>query len=81
LFTGRKNQIRVQFAEIGHPIVGDQKYGHVEVVTGKRMFLHAAELTIKHPFSKEQMTFKAPIHPAFDAMLTGKREPKEKNRK
>ena len=80
LFTGRKNQIRAQFAEIGHPVVGDKKYGNVPVVTGKRLFLHAAELTIKHPHSKDKMTFKAPVPPAFDAMLTGKRERKEKNK-
>jgi tRNA pseudouridine32 synthase/23S rRNA pseudouridine746 synthase/23S rRNA pseudouridine1911/1915/1917 synthase len=80
LFTGRKNQIRAQFAEIGHPVVGDRKYGNVEVVTGKRLFLHAAELSIIHPFSKEKITFTAKVPPAFDAMLTGKREPKVKNR-
>ncbi len=79
LFTGRKNQIRAQFAEMGHPVVGDRKYGHVEVVTGKRLFLHAAEMTIKHPFTKENITFNAPVPPAFEAMLTGKREPKAKN--
>ncbi|WFB35131.1 RluA family pseudouridine synthase [Kiritimatiellota bacterium B12222] len=79
LFTGRKNQIRAQFAEIGHPVVGDRKYGHVEVVTGKRLFLHAEKLTITHPFSKEKITFTAPVPPAFEAMLTGKREPKAKN--
>jgi len=80
LFTGRKNQIRAQFAEIGHPVVGDRKYGNVEVVTGKRLFLHAAQLHITHPFTKEKITFNAPVPPAFEALLTGKREPKAKNK-
>lgn len=80
LFTGRKNQIRAQFADIGHPVVGDRKYGALPVVTGKRLFLHAAELRITHPFTKQPMTLKAPVPAAFEAMLTGQREPKEKNR-
>jgi len=57
LLTGRKNQIRVHLAEKGHPVVGDKMYG--EKGKGvKRLALHAASLTILHPFSKEEMTFK-----------------------
>lgn len=44
LETGRKNQIRVQFAHAGHPIVGDVKYGGKKA---DRLYLHSAELKVK----------------------------------
>ncbi|MCK4508699.1 MAG: RluA family pseudouridine synthase [Desulfuromonadales bacterium] len=56
LLTGRKNQIRVHFAEKGHPVAGDKKYGQGEVVS-KRLALHARSISFIHPFSKRQMTF------------------------
>ena len=57
LYTGRHHQIRVQLSSRGHSIYGDQKYGgrgH-----GKQLCLWAYELTILHPITKEEMTFKA----------------------
>lgn len=57
LETGRKNQIRVSFAHIGHPILGDTKYGNKD--SGKRLYLHAKELTFTHPVSGKEMTFSA----------------------
>ncbi len=60
LETGRKNQIRVQMQQIGHPIVGDKKYGS-EINPIKRMALHANELVFIHPGTKERMEFKSPI--------------------
>ena len=56
LHTGRHHQIRVQLANQGHSIYGDQKYGTRG--RGKQICLWAYELTIKHPISKEEMTFK-----------------------
>jgi len=44
LKTGRKNQIRVHFAEHGHPVVGDEKYGGPKA---KRLYLHALRLRVK----------------------------------
>ncbi|MBR4523459.1 MAG: RNA pseudouridine synthase [Kiritimatiellae bacterium] len=44
LETGRKNQIRVQFAHAGHPIVGDEKYGAQKA---DRLYLHATQLKVK----------------------------------
>ncbi len=44
LETGRKNQIRVQFAHAGHPIVGDEKYGGHKA---DRLYLHATQLKVK----------------------------------
>ena len=57
LHTGRHHQIRVQFSSRDHSIYGDQKYGgrgH-----GKQICLWAYELTINHPITKEEMTFKS----------------------
>ena len=56
LHTGRHHQIRVQLSNLGHSIFGDQKYG--KRGRGKQIALWAYELTIKHPITKEEMTFK-----------------------
>lgn len=56
LLTGRKHQIRVHFAEKGHPVAGDRKYGDGPLVS-KRLALHARSISFLHPFSKKQMTF------------------------
>jgi 23S rRNA pseudouridine1911/1915/1917 synthase len=59
LLTGRKHQIRVQFADRGHAVIGDIKYG-----AAKQSFhgiaLHAWSLTIVHPTKATAMTFRAP---------------------
>ena len=56
LHTGRHHQIRVQLSNFGHSIFGDQKYGTRG--QGKQIALWAYELTINHPITKEEMTFK-----------------------
>lgn len=56
LHTGRHHQIRVQLAGINHSICGDQKYGTRG--RGKQICLWAYELTLYHPTTKEEMTFK-----------------------
>ena len=56
LHTGRHHQIRVQLANAGHSIFGDQKYG--KRGQGKQIALWAYELTIEHPITKEEITFK-----------------------
>lgn len=58
LETGRKNQIRAQALEAGHPIVGDLKYGKTK---GSRLFLHAYRLEFIHPVSGKKMAFKSPV--------------------
>ena len=63
LFTGRKNQIRVHLSEKGHPVVGDKMYGRRDKSI-KRLALHAVSLTISHPFTQDNMSFKAD-HPAY----------------
>ncbi len=69
LLTGRKNQIRVHLAGIGHPIVGDTKYGK-EDDSQPRMALHARSISFKHPFSGKQLTFESEV-PLFFATLVG----------
>ncbi|WP_252502509.1 RluA family pseudouridine synthase [Sporosarcina sp. Marseille-Q4943] len=64
LETGRKNQIRVHMEEIGHPVVGDKKYGST-VNPIKRLGLHATALTIVHPVTKEVMKFESAIPSSF----------------
>lgn len=66
--TGRKNQIRVHLRENGHPIVGDEKYGQKETPIG-RLGLHAYQLTFKHPFSKKEMSFVAPMPKEFTSLF------------
>ena len=60
LLTGRKNQIRVHMADIGHPVVGDGKYGHQDN-PGGRMCLHAFKLAFHHPVTGELLDFETPI--------------------
>ncbi|KKU38064.1 MAG: Pseudouridine synthase [Candidatus Azambacteria bacterium GW2011_GWB2_46_37] len=59
--TGRMHQLRVHFAFIGHPIVGDQKYGlKKDRLLLNRQFLHASELTLKLP-NGQTKTFKSDL--------------------
>jgi tRNA pseudouridine32 synthase/23S rRNA pseudouridine746 synthase/23S rRNA pseudouridine1911/1915/1917 synthase len=68
LLTGRKNQIRVHFAEQGCPVAGDKVYGEKEKGI-KRLALHSASITILHPHKKEKMTFEAKVPAYFRALV------------
>ena len=68
LDTGRKNQIRAQLAAIGHPIAGDAKYGARTNPIG-RMALHASQLSIPHPITKQRIQFEAPLPEEFRARM------------
>lgn len=63
LETGRKNQIRVHLESIGHPIVGDRKYG--SSVSIGRLALHARVLEFYHPVTGEIMHFETQIPKEF----------------
>jgi len=67
LETGRKHQIRVHLADERFPIVGDPAYGNKRSPI-RRMALHGAALTFRHPHTGESMTFTAPL-PADVASL------------
>lgn len=70
LDTGRKNQIRVHSHELGHPIVGDRRYGASQSPIG-RLCLHARTLRFVHPQSRNDMNFQLPV-PAKFLKLVGK---------
>ncbi|MCI5834501.1 MAG: RNA pseudouridine synthase [Prevotella sp.] len=70
LDTGRKNQIRVHSRELGHPIVGDRRYGASQSPIG-RLCLHARTLRFVHPQSRNDMNFQLPV-PAKFLKLVGK---------
>ena len=73
--TGRTHQIRVHALSLGHPIVGDERYGRDDLnrqfkARGyKRMFLHAERLKFQHPVTGEQLTILAPLPQQLEALL------------
>ena len=64
--TGRRNQIRVQLANIGHPILGDKKYGKVKY---KRMMLEAYYLKFVHPITKKICYAELPLNNDFKKLF------------
>ena len=74
--TGRTHQIRVHFSYLGHPVVGDKKYGSKNRLEAKRQLLHAKRLIITHPGSGEKMEFEAELKSDFKAILAGLRREK-----
>jgi 23S rRNA pseudouridine1911/1915/1917 synthase len=75
LFTGRTHQIRVHAKFIGHPVMGDERYGHkTSLLLSKRMgierqLLHAHTLSLEHPVTGQAMLFTAPIPPDIDELF------------
>ena len=62
LETGRTHQIRVHLAAIGHPVVGDGRYGGARpAFVLARPFLHAERLAFRHPVTGEVVTFESPL--------------------
>lgn len=60
LETGRRHQIRVQLADIGCPIIGDEKYG-AKTNPAHRLGLHACGLRFVHPATRQEMNFESPL--------------------
>ncbi|HEU5054935.1 MAG TPA: RluA family pseudouridine synthase [Kofleriaceae bacterium] len=82
LETGRTHQIRVHFADAGHPLLGDRTYGRrpatsrlAELAAALgRQALHAAVLELEHPTSGERLRFEAPLPADLERLLAGLRE-------
>ncbi|MFN0048947.1 MAG: RluA family pseudouridine synthase [Cytophagales bacterium] len=68
LETGRKNQIRVHMQDLGHPVVGDKKYGGTHNAIG-RLALHAWKLAFIHPDTQEELRFESPIPRKFKELV------------
>ena len=70
LETGRTHQIRVHMKYIGHPVVGDEKYGKpCRYMDTQGQVLHAYKLTLIHPSTGEEMVFEAPLPDYFEKLL------------
>lgn len=70
LLTGRTHQIRVHFAWLKHPVVGDTVYGlRRQRIPLPRHFLHAHQLRLRLPSTGEERTFTAPLPPELQAVL------------
>jgi tRNA pseudouridine32 synthase/23S rRNA pseudouridine746 synthase/23S rRNA pseudouridine1911/1915/1917 synthase len=70
LLTGRKHQIRVHFAEKGHPVVGDRKYGPNQAGQAN-LALHAHSIAFTHPASGERLRFETHIPSLFNRLIGG----------
>jgi 23S rRNA pseudouridine1911/1915/1917 synthase len=71
LETGRTHQIRVHLAAIGHPIVGDDRYGGVRVgLAAPRPMLHAQSLAFDHPATGQRVHFTAPLPADMAAVMS-----------
>lgn len=70
LETGRTNQIRVHLASLGHPVMGDRKYGHGnEFSPIDRLCLHARVLEFIHPMTEKTVHFETPVPRDFNRLF------------
>ena len=71
LETGRKNQIRIHMSEMGHPVIGDERYGSKSNPL-ERIGLHAFKLGFYHPVTGEHMQFETPYPAKFKSLMLKK---------
>lgn len=79
LQTGKRDQIRVQFAHAKHPVLGDPRYqpqlaAHRRWIR-KRIALHATSITFMHPLTEKEMTIESPLPAAMSKFIKGGRKP------
>ncbi|HUK56222.1 MAG TPA: RluA family pseudouridine synthase [Nitrospiria bacterium] len=79
--TGRTHQIRVHFASLGHPVLGDRVYGGRSVIpaaaTAARQMLHAERLGFVHPQRREYVEYSAPLPPDMERVIEALRADKQ----
>lgn len=68
LHTGRTHQIRVHMAYVGHPLVGDELYGGDKEIIN-RQALHCVSLTLRHPLTKEILSFSSALPEELKSLL------------
>ncbi len=77
LETGRRNQIRVHFADAGHPVLGDPRYGIKTSMhpfwKRKRIALHAKTLGFQHPVTGADLVFESPLPPPIARFIAANR--------
>ena len=75
---GKRNQIRVQFSEAGHPVLGDQRYTPEEAThprwIRRRIALHASKLTFVHPITQEPTTYESALPNAMQNFIAGSKK-------
>lgn len=78
--TGRTHQLRVHLSAIGHPIVGDSRYGSAQVrrKSCPRLFLHAFKIVFSHPKTGEMLEFECPLPGELMAVLERERQENKK---
>jgi 23S rRNA pseudouridine1911/1915/1917 synthase len=78
--TGRTHQIRVHFAEAGHPILGDRVYGTASGASDRapRQMLHARTLGFRHPATGRAVSSQAPLPEDFERALAALRAAQKK---
>lgn len=71
--TGRTNQIRIHLEKIGHPIIGESVYAFRKdfKLKFRRLCLHAARITFKHPVTGEEMKFESPLPGDIEGFIRG----------
>ncbi len=68
--TGRRHQLRIHMADLGHPILGDHEYGlDKRMSTGNGLYLHASEISFAHPITEEAITVAAALPKKFERIL------------
>lgn len=67
LETGRRHQIRAHLAWLGHPVIGDPRYGQ----KASRMALHALELFFRHPLTHKEIRLQTKVPTVFSKLLSG----------
>jgi len=70
LLTGRKNQIRVHFAEAGHAVLGDRKYNGADRFR-ERLCLHAKSIAFPHPHNGKPCFYETPVPELFSRLVGG----------
>ncbi len=75
IHTGRTHQIRVHFASLGHPVVGDRLYGAPAKVKNRpplnRYFLHAHRIRFEHPMTGALLTIESPLPAELEQWIKG----------